>query len=171
MPDQRRFLLDSNVFIQASRRYYGFDICPGFWVALVRQHRENRIFSIDHVKTEITKDKDKLKKWALSKAPDTFFKKTNEESVINLFGKIVQWVQRKPQYKPEAKAEFAQVADGWLIAYAKTNGLIVVTHEIYTPDVKIKVPIPNVCREFEVEYVDTFKMLRELGIKFGLRKV
>ncbi|MBF0436614.1 MAG: DUF4411 family protein [Magnetococcales bacterium] len=24
------FLLDSNVFIEAKNRYYGFDICPGF---------------------------------------------------------------------------------------------------------------------------------------------
>lgn len=25
------FLLDANVFIEAKNRYYGFDICPGFW--------------------------------------------------------------------------------------------------------------------------------------------
>jgi hypothetical protein len=26
----RRYLLDANAFIEASNRYYGFDICPGF---------------------------------------------------------------------------------------------------------------------------------------------
>ena len=26
-----KYLLDSNVFIEAKNRYYAFDICPGFW--------------------------------------------------------------------------------------------------------------------------------------------
>lgn len=28
------FLLDTNVFIEAHQRYYGLDLCPGFWDAL-----------------------------------------------------------------------------------------------------------------------------------------
>ena len=58
------------------------------------------------------------------------------------------------------------MADGWVLAYAKVNNLIVVTHEEYAPDAKRKVPMPNVCLEFDIEYVDTFAMLRELGEKF-----
>ena len=36
----------------------------------------------------------------------------------------------------------------------------------YAPDAKKKVPIPNVCIEFGVHYVNTFEMLRDLGEKF-----
>ena len=25
------YLLDANVFIEGSKRYYGFDFCPAFW--------------------------------------------------------------------------------------------------------------------------------------------
>ena len=82
---------------------------------------------------------------------------------------MVTWVNSEPQFSPVAKTEFADVADGWVIAYAKANGLIVVTHEEYAPDAKKRVPIPNVCLEFDVGYVNTFDMLRELGIQFVLR--
>ncbi|MDR0800134.1 MAG: DUF4411 family protein [Endomicrobium sp.] len=31
---------------------------------------------------------------------------------------------------------------------------------------KNNIPIPNVCREFEIEYITTFDMLRELKVSF-----
>jgi len=79
---------------------------------------------------------------------------------------MVNWVFNEPQFTPAARAEFASVADGWLVAYADVNDLVVVTQEEYAPEVKRKVPIPNVCEEFEVEYVNTFEMLRALNVKF-----
>ena len=41
-----------------------------------------------------------------------------------------------------------------------------VTYEQFAPDARRKVPIPNVCVEFDIEYVSTFEMLRVLGEKF-----
>ena len=34
-----RYLLDANPFIEAKNRYYGFDICPGFWTAIIDLQR------------------------------------------------------------------------------------------------------------------------------------
>ncbi len=79
---------------------------------------------------------------------------------------MVNWVYSEDQFTDAAKTEFASVADGWLMAYASVNDQIVVTHEEYAPEVKRKVPIPNVCVEFEIEYVNTFEMLHALGEKF-----
>lgn len=31
------YALDTNVFIEAHRRYYALDLCPEFWECLVRQ--------------------------------------------------------------------------------------------------------------------------------------
>lgn len=146
-----RYVLDANVFIQAHQKYYGFDICPGFWLALIRQHATKKVCSIDRIKTELEELNDDLKKWAKEKAPSTFFKKTADKMVSDTFRKMVNWVQNEHQFTPGAKAEFASDADGWLIAYAKANDLVVVTHEEYAPEVKKKVPIPNVCMEFDVE--------------------
>ncbi|MCK4783673.1 MAG: DUF4411 family protein [Desulfobacteraceae bacterium] len=41
------------------------------------------------------------------------------------------------------------------------------THEVLYPDIRRKVPIPNVCEAFGLSYVDTFEMLRELGVRFA----
>ena len=64
------------------------------------------------------------------------------------------------------RIRFAQGADGWLVACAKQNGYKVVTQEVLDPLRKNGVPIPNVCQAFNVSFVDTFKMLRELDVKF-----
>lgn len=169
MSANKGYVLDANVFIQASQRYYGLDVFPGFWQALIREHGKKRVFSIDRIKAELLASHDKLSEWAKDRAPVTFFKGTADEAVGAAFGEMVKWVQAESQFIPEAKAQFASAADGWVIAYAKANGLVVVTHEEYAPDVKRKVPMPNVCLEFDVAYCDTFTMLRQLGLKFVLR--
>ena len=79
---------------------------------------------------------------------------------------MMNWVYSQSQFTDAAKTEFASVADGWVIAYAAVNGMVVVTHEQYAPDARRKVPMPNVCIEFDVAYVDTFAMLRDLREKF-----
>ena len=170
MSGSKQYLLDANVFIEASKRYYGFNLCPGFWKALIAHHRNSRVFSIDRVLLELTDEGDQLSDWSQTDVPDTFFKKTQDQAVIEAFQEMVQWVNAEPQFTPAAKAEFASLdnADGWVIAYAKSNGLIVVTHEEYAPDAQKKVPIPNICLEFNVVPVNTFEMLEELKVKFIL---
>ena len=49
----RVFALDANVFIEAYRRYYGLDLCPGFWICLHRYGVRQRVVSIDRVRTEL----------------------------------------------------------------------------------------------------------------------
>lgn len=161
-----KYLLDANAFIEAKDRYYGFDICPGYWSSLLVQHDSKRLFSIDRIADELNEQGDVVKQWIENEVPDTFFKKTEDQAVIDKFQKMVNWVYSQPQFTDAAKTEFASVADGWVIAYAAVNGLVVVTHEQFAPEAKRKVPMPNVCVEFDVEYVDTFSMLRELGEKF-----
>ena len=75
---------------------------------------------------------------------------------------MVIWVQAQTQFLDYAKEQFAQVADGWLVAYAKRTGGTVVTLEEFDPNVRRRVPIPNVCRAFDVDFVTTFEMLRSL---------
>lgn len=163
----KRYLLDANVFIEAKNRYYSFDICPGFWSSLETQHAAKRVFSIDRIATELKEQKDALTEWVTGGgAPETFFKQTEDQAVIDKFQQMVSWVYAQAQFTAAAKTEFASVADGWVVAYAAVNGHVVVTHEQFAPDAKQRVPIPNLCVDFEVEYTNTFEMLRELGEEF-----
>ena len=166
MTDGPTYVLDANVFIQAARRYYAFDLAPAFWKGLIEHGATGRIRSIDRIEQEMERGKDELARWVRDNFSHAFTS-TDEADVIHVFREIMTWVQARPQYSDAAKAGFANVADGWLVAYAKAKSCVVVTHEQPDPNIKRKVPIPNVCVAFGVSFVDTFEMLRTLGVRLG----
>lgn len=170
MPIANTYLLDANVFIEAKRRYYAFDICPGFWDALLMQHENANVASIDRVKKELERGSDELNTWASSTIPESFFRSSDDADVVNNFRELMAWVQNQHQFSEEAKSEFASGTDGWLIACAKKNNMILVTHEVLAPEARKNIPIPNVCEAFSVRYDDTFQMLRALKTQFLLRQ-
>ena len=159
------FVLDANVFIGAHRRYYALDLCPGFWECLIHYCEESRLWSIDRVRDEILVKPDQLSEW-VKQAPQNLFVSTAEESVIDAFVEMNEWVQENSRFQPQAIEEFARVADGWLAAYAKVNNAVVVTHEVFRRDRDDKVPLPNVCQQFGVKCCDTFEMLHTLEVRF-----
>ena len=164
--DANTYILDANVFIEAARRYYAFDIAPPFWESLIHHASNGRIQSIDRVKKELERGKDELATWATTRFSDAFAS-TDEENVIESYSEVMSWVQAQGRFSDAAKADFAAGADGWLVAYARTKGGTVVTHELPATDARRKVPIPNVCDAFGVNYDDTFEMLRQLGVRFS----
>lgn len=157
-------LLDANVFIEACNRYYAFDIVPAFWTKLVDLASDGRVLSIDRVKDELQQPI-ALSNWA-NGAFRAWFAPTNENDVIQAYAAVMQWAQTQAQYSAAAKAEFANVtnADPWLVAYAQVKGLVVVTHEQPSSSIKRKIPIPNVCAAFGVQFIDSFAMLRGLQV-------
>ena len=161
------YVLDASVFIEAKKRYYAFDIAPPFWDALVNQASRGRLLSIDRVKDEIERGNDVLVDWANGQFHN-WFASTAQDDVIKAYRDIITWVNNQSQFAGAAKAEFADEknADGWVIAYAQAKRCVVVTEEKFNPDRKKKVLIPNGCREFSVECIDTFGMLRDMGVRF-----
>ena len=166
--DDEVWLLDANVFIEAHKRYYAFDICPGFWKCLAYYHNQGKLMSIDWVKTEIDANKDALSNWVGTSALKGFFHSSNEPTTQGHYSTIIEWVSSE-DFKTEAKSEFAAGADGWLVAYAKTHDMILVTDEKPNPNIKRRVPIPNVCQQFNIPYINTFSMLRKLEVEFEMQ--
>jgi Domain of unknown function (DUF4411) len=165
-----KFLIDSNSLIDAKDRGYAFDICPGFWNAILRHHQHGEIFSIERIRDELLDGNDILVKWVKLKVPTTFFLNSRDASVAKVYGQIIQWVQANYQME-SAVNSFASKADGWLIASAKVGGYTIVTEEVFNPAKKNRVPNPNVCHQFGIPFCNTFHMLRTLKAKFGLRKL
>ncbi|MCI0447145.1 DUF4411 family protein [bacterium] len=166
MTDGSEYVLDASVFIQASRSYYSFDIAPKFWESLIKNVENGSVLSIDRVMQELEKGKDELAEWIKTEFSHAFAT-TDETDIIQSYSEIMTWVQAQNQFSDAAKADFANGADGWLIAYVRVKGCVVVTQEVPAPDVRRKVPIPNVCQAFNVSFVDTFEMLRILGVQFA----
>jgi len=164
------YVFDANVFIEAKNRYYAFDLMPSihrFWENLVRYASDGRIRSIDRVEKELQKEKDELSEWA-KKDFSHAFASTNEKTVLEAYAEVIGWVQAHPRYFSYAKAKFADVEepDAWLVAYAKAH-CVVVTHEAPRPLAKREIKIPDVCQGFNVPCVNTFQMLRELGVRLA----
>jgi hypothetical protein len=134
----RPFLLDANIFIKAHRRYYAFDIAPPCWMALIDNAKIGRVLSIDRVfEKELKRGGDELADWA-SGSFHGFFASTDDEEVTEAYGEIMIWSQSQIQFTGAAKAEFADVPDSWLMAYALAKDCIVVTHEQFEPEAKKK---------------------------------
>jgi hypothetical protein len=163
-----KFVLDTGVFIQAHRAYYAFDIAPGFWVSVLAHTKAGRLVSVDRVHDEVVNGGkgDALEEWVKKQVPQAMFASSKTADIASEFAPMMQWVQAETRFTQEAKSEFAVKADGWLIAYAKKHGFMLVTHEGFNPDKKNKVLIPVVCKQFGVSYTDTFGMLRALKVQF-----
>ena len=161
-----KYVLDSNVFMEAANRYYAFDLVPGFWQSLTEQAEIGQIISIDRVKAEIDRGEDDLKEWANSNFHQ-WFASTDKIEVISAYGGIIEWARKQEQFLDSAKSEIsrAENADAWLVAYALSGNHTVVTHEQLNHEVRKTIPIPNVCQAFGVQYVDIYQMLRALRLR------
>ncbi len=167
MSQSQLYVLDANVFIEAARRYYAFDLVPAFWNHLERLAVARQICSVDAVREELEEGKDQLGEWIKTSGFKEAFVSTDDAEVIEAYREIISWVQNSTQFFDAAKQKFADDADGWVVAYAKAKGSVVVTQEEYRPDVRKRVPIPNICREFDVQSINMFDMLRTLGVRIG----
>ena len=162
------YVLDANVFMTAWHDHYPPDLHPGFWECLEQYSREGRLLSIDRVRSEIISPND-LIAWVSSYWHDSFAF-SGEQEVVHVFSDMQIWVQTNAQFLPAAKDDFARTADGWLAAYAKFHDAIVVTNEVFDPNVRRRVPLPNLCKQFGIDSSNTVDMLRGLGVRFDLRQ-
>lgn len=157
------YLLDSNIFIEASKKYYAFDLVPTFWERIMEKATDGSVITIDRVLDEVLRGEDEVAEWCHANTHN-WCMSTNVTEIGNEYKKVMQRVYEEEQFKPEQKTRFAGGADGWLIAYAIINDCCLVTQETYDENTT-KVKIPNVCRFFGTEYVDIYGMMRELNVR------
>lgn len=158
-----KYLIDSDVFIQAKNRHYSFEICPGFWAWIEQAHSAGDVHCVARVGKELRDGNDRLAEWA--KEQSALFVPTDEPTVEAL-REVSTWANES-HYEPPAVAEFLGAADSELVARARAHELTVVTHEIPS-DSKRKIKIPNACKQFGVAYCDPFVMLDAEGARFVL---
>jgi hypothetical protein len=160
------FLLDSNIFIEAKNRYYGFDFCPAFWDFLDREIDKTTILTIKEVYNELSHGGDDLANWIKERKDSPFFIPFDDEDTQKEFAKIAQYVVSN--FSQAEANKFLDVADPWLIAKAKVLGATIVTQEVLAPANTKKVKIPNICVHFGVKYINPFDMLKSLEARFIL---
>jgi hypothetical protein len=148
--------------------YYPFDVVPSFWNKILELSNNGTILSIDKVKKELceTNNPDQLSVWCENELNSGFF--VDSASCVDIYAQIAIWTHSSTHFLQSAKDEFlaTDLADPWLIAYAKKNDLTIVTHEISQPHRKNRIKIPEPCIHFGVRYLSPIEMFREIGESF-----
>lgn len=158
------YLLDANAFIEAKKRWYGFDFCPAYWDWLDVANAAGTVFSIDRVADEIFAGDDELVDWARPRR-DSFFLKPDGKVLASL-SQLSTWAT-SGAYEASAVTTFLEIADSYLVAHAHAYDHTVVTHEKVANSQRM-VKIPNACVAMDVKYINTFELLRIERARFVL---
>ncbi len=162
------YALDANVLISAYRDHYPPDLFPGVWDSIAHHITAGRLLIIDRIRAEIIGPSG-LVQW-LDHACSGSYVSTVSQPVVATYGEMADWVHQTAQFSAAASEEFARDGDGWLAAYASVTGAILVTNEVFRPDARRRVPLPNLCRQFNVSYLNMLGMLRNLDMQFDWRQ-
>lgn len=169
--DKEVFLIDANSIITPFHSYYPFDLAESFWSQLRQNIEKGKIIILDLVQEEILRGNDKLCDWIRSMRTMRVLDH-RDSCIIELYGQILQYIHTCPLYRESALHEWARndVADPWIIAAAKKHGYGIVTLEIpnSNPDPRNpwkKAKIPDVARQFDVETLNLFSMMRTLEFR------
>ena len=159
-----KYLLDTNIFIEAQKRYYHDQIVPSFWRWL---QQDPDIYTIEAVKAEITQKEDGLS--ILIKNVKTIENEAGAECIGDVSKHVMQ------EYPSSSFREaFLQGADIALIAVAKAKGFVIVTEEekiMQQPNTK-RVKIPNVCEAMGVPCsIHIFGVLKSKNINLSSYKL
>jgi len=157
------YILDSDVFIQASNMHYQFAFCPAFWAWIDQEHAAKKIFSIDKVLEEIKDGKyGDLTPWATAR-PSLFLKSTEIKTMDSL-KRLAVWV--KANYDEASYEKFFSGADFVLVGFAHAFNHILVTQE--TRGGRSKIKIPDACDALGVGCINTWDLLKVEKPKFIL---
>ncbi len=160
------YLLDSNVFIEANNRHYGFDFCPAFWDWLEMQNSARKVLSIEKVAQEIISFGDHLSDWVRAKKRDFFL--PADDLTAQAMENVSIWANAQ-KFSQSAVAKFLSDADSWLVAHGIAHKCTVVTQEVPANSPN-KIKVPDACRALGVKCINTYEMLRREKAKFVLGK-
>jgi len=163
------YILDANSYIQAKNFHYRMRFCPGFWDWLDSSFQKGHLSSISMVYKELSEYGDELSAWV--KERQHHFVSVDDEQTQIFFGRIADHVMNLPLPKQNEKIRFLEGADPWLIAKAATTGKTIVTHEVPVPGNSQKIKIPNICRDFDVPYLNSFDLLDTLQARLVMEPV
>lgn len=160
------YLLDTGVFIEAKRRFYGLDFCPGYWEWLMRGAIAGTLRSIERVADEIGAQQDELSKWAAT-LPRGFFLRP-DATFSAAFQRVSHWALTSG-FQSAAYNEFLDVADSFLVAQALAGDHTVVTLEkpATTPSRK-KIKVPDACAGVGVRCMTLYALMRLQGVRLVL---
>ena len=157
------YCLDSNLLIQAWQKYYSPKFCPSYWEILDELGSEERIFVPSMVYDEIVRTDDELSDWLKN---SNIKSKAITTEVTEILKSIYDADTNHKHLVDSKKGR--SLADPWVIAHAiKEQATVVTKEEKVTALNSTKIKIPNVCDNMGVKWINDYKMVEHLGLKFS----
>lgn len=165
-----KYLLDTNIYINFYDRAYRFEYFPSFWIAfekVINQYVVLPRVVID----EINKSND-FKKWLDNNFNGELL---NHKEYAEEWGNVIHHIEQDPCYSDKALIDprswtREKIADGWLIAIAKRDGLTIVTDERANPGLNAQNPssivkIPDIAKNFGIRCITMNDFFKEIDFK------
>lgn len=161
----KKYIIDTNVFIQGKNFHYHFDFCKGFWEWIEKSHANGVIFSIAKVKAELMQGSkgDPARTWAQKMPANFFLDDVSDPAVMTAYGDVMKWASGDKHYLPGAITIFSDFtkADAFLLAVAKAHGYEIVTQEYSDPAKKKEIPIPDAATKIGgIKTINIYDLLR-----------
>jgi hypothetical protein len=165
-----KYLLDTNIYINFYDRYYRFDYFPSFWEKLQPILNTNIVLP-DIVVSENYQD-EWFKNWLTDNYTGTYCK---HKDYADVWTEVIQHIADHNCYGEKALTNdkswtHEKIADGWLIAIAKKENLVIVTSETKNHNLNKNQPtqstkIPDIAHDFGICCIDMNTFFREMGLK------
>ena len=165
-----QYLLDTNIYINFYDRAYRFEYFPSFWDAFEKVL--NQYVVLPKIVVEETNKSDEFKKWLEDNFKGEYL---NHKDYAEEWGQIIQHIAQHPCYSDKALIDprswtHEKIADGWLIAIAKKDGLTLVTDERANPTLNAQNPsgaakIPDIAKDFGIKCITLNEFFKEIGFK------
>lgn len=163
-----KYLIDSNALIESSHNYYRPLCFSKVWDEIAKN---SNVCMIKQVYDELTGSNDFVSDFVKSNFKDRIVE-VDENTVIR-YADIQNWLVKSKFWTQAGYTLWSEneKADPWLIAMAKANNYVVVSHERKKPMMSIVRPssrepkITTVAEHFDVKVITIYQMLDELNFK------
>ncbi|ENV55377.1 DUF4411 family protein [Acinetobacter baylyi] len=164
-----KYLLDTNIYINFYERYYLFDFFPSFWEK-IKVTINSQVVLPDIVVSEHYQD-ERFKKWLEENFTGVSCK---YKDYVDLWSEVIQHIANHECYSDKALTNDKswtreKIADGWLIAIAKKDNLVIVTSETKNINLNKNQPtqnpkVPDIANDLGVRCIDMNTFFKEIGL-------
>lgn len=154
-----RYILDTNIYINFYERYYLFDYFPSFWAKF--KPVLNQQVVLPKIVVDETYQSEWFKNWLEQNFTGAYCNHKNYDSD---WATILQHIAQHHCYSEKALTDkgswtHEKIADGWIVAIAKKEGLTIVSSEIRNPNLNANQPsksvkIPDIADDFYIPCID-----------------
>lgn len=152
------FIIDADAWIACHEERYPIDVFPKLWDHLQVAAAEEMIWTTRQVVNEVGDQRGGVSAWIRALKPTIVLRET--PGVVHRMSQVVERF-------PDLTRGIAESADPWLVAHAmgRTSAIVVTQEGRRKQNGKPK--LPDVCRAFDVQTINSLAMFRRLSFKLG----